>query len=106
MNAGPTEAPARRYAPGGPYPHSTGRRPGGPCGVERVSVGPARSLSCGLLDGHSDEGAPLGPTAVVVPYALVSEQITKNEPRVSASLADTAIRDGLSAPVDPLRSID
>ncbi len=38
MNAGPTEAPARRYAPGGPYPQGTGRRPGGPPSRREGSV--------------------------------------------------------------------
>src|SRR5438132_7041588 len=49
-------------------------------------------MSGALFDRDVDQVPPLGPRAVVVAYVLVPEQLTQDEPRVSASLADPAVR--------------
>src|SRR5207249_7724347 len=87
-------------------------RDGGPPGLRPVphragALGRSRlplrlRLRRGLFDRHADEGAPLGPRPVVIPYTIVPQQISKDEPGVSASFADAAVRDCLALAVDAL----
>src|SRR5882724_6561800 len=96
-----------RRAPRAPARWGTGRRPGGPPPrKEGFGAAAGAPLSRAFLDRHSDEGAPFGPRSVVVADSVLAKEIFQDEPRVSASLADPAVRDGLTAPVDPLLSID
>ena len=45
------------------------------------------------LDRHSNAVAPFRPGAVVVPHALVAEEIREHEPCVARPLADSTVRD-------------
>src|SRR6266480_1977661 len=39
-------------------------------------------VASGLLDGHADQAAPLGPRAVVILDVLIAEQVGEHKPRV------------------------
>src|SRR2546423_344174 len=67
---------------------------------------PAPALRRRLLDRNSDQGSPFGPAAVVIAHAIVSQQIAKDKPCVSASFADAAVRNRLALAVDPLTCIN
>src|SRR5713101_8943362 len=49
-------------------------------------------MSGALFDRDVHEIPPLRPRAVVVAHVLVAEQLAQDEPRMSASLADPAVR--------------
>src|SRR2546425_12498493 len=67
--------------------------------------GPRDQLGDAFFDGHSNEAAPFSPRTVVVANSILPEEVFQDEPRVSASFADAAVRNGLSAPVDALASV-
>src|SRR5687767_8042536 len=50
-----------------------------------------RPAGSGLLHGRSDEVAPFGPGAVVVPHILESQEVLENEPGMARTLADPAV---------------
>src|SRR5947209_4579824 len=86
-----------------------GRRPeAGGSLWRREGFGRARAieLNRGLLDGHTDEGAPLSPGAVVIAYSFLSEDIFQDKPGVSAPFANTAVRDRLAFAVDALTRVN
>src|ERR1700674_1057197 len=58
-----------------------------------------------LLDGCTDQVAPFGPRAVVVPHVLDAEQILQHEPRVRTALTDAAVGNDLFVAGDPLGTI-
>src|ERR687893_1029203 len=60
----------------------------------------APHMSGPLLDRDADEGAVLGPGAVVVLDVLVAEQLAQHEPGVARALADPAVGDGVLAGVE------
>src|SRR4051794_38774034 len=71
--------------------------------IQIISSSPAGSG--GLLDGDADEGAVLGPRAVVVLDVRVAEQLVQREPGVARALADAAVGDGVAAVVQPLADV-
>src|SRR5438874_3797949 len=77
-------------------PPCQGRGGADPRKPERLSAGNCllnslRALRA-LLDRHVDEIAPLRPGTVVVLDGRVTEQLSQDEPGVSAALADPAVR--------------
>src|SRR3712207_3267856 len=55
----------------------------------------APHMSGPLLDRDADEGAVLGPRAVVVLDVPVAEQLAQHEPGVAGALTDPAVGDGV-----------
>ena len=73
----------------------------------RSGRGARRDLCCRrVLDRHADEAAVLGPAAIVVPDALVAEQLVEDEPRVARPLADPAVRDDVLVGRDALALVE
>src|SRR5437764_10098688 len=64
------------------------RMPLAPAPADNTMTG----VASGLLDGHADQAAPLGPRAVVILDVLIAEQVGEHKPRVAAALANTAVR--------------
>src|SRR3712207_2775104 len=60
----------------------------------------APHMSGPLGDRDADQGAVLGPRAVVVLHVLVAEQLAEHEPGVARALTDAAVRDGVLALVE------
>src|SRR6476646_2257595 len=58
------------------------------------------------LDWRADEGAPLGPRAVVVADIGVAEELRQHEPGVRAALADAAVGDDRLVRGDPPAAVD
>src|SRR5438552_17161388 len=85
--------------PRAPARWGTGRRPGGPpprkegfgAAAERSAATCSWTLGRAFLDRHSNKASPLGPTAVVVPDAIVAEHVLQNEPGTRAAFADAAV---------------
>src|SRR5205807_1787428 len=82
-------------------PHRSGGRQPTRRGSGTVSSRSASPSELSLLRTFLDRGAyrvaPLGPAAVVIPDAIVAEQIGEDEPGVRGPLADPAIRDDIVA---------
>src|SRR5437764_12364006 len=64
------------------------RMPLAPAPADNTMTG----VASGLLDGHTDQAAPLGPRAVVILDVHIAEHVVEHKPRVAAALAHTAVR--------------
>src|SRR5512134_2765605 len=51
---------------------------------------------------HVDEVAPLRPTAIVIAYMFVPQQMRQHKPGVAAALADAAVGDNVVARLESL----
>src|ERR1700728_4487365 len=77
-----------------------------PVVAPHMMVAPPAARSRAALDRHADQGAVLGPRAVVVLDVRLAEQLVQHEPGVRRALADAAVGDGVLAEVHARAAVE
>src|SRR5262245_24161124 len=75
----------------------------------RIGAGtlpPLMMILDALFDRNIHQATPFGPRTVIVPDVGISKQLSQHKPRVTRTLANSAVGDDLLVRRDPLRLVD